>query len=80
VVKGIPPTDILSLHVHRFILPSTGAQLEIVTDKSQEGSQFCSGFGGIGGMLRYRVDFDAIAFDPGAEEEEEDDVDLDDYM
>jgi hypothetical protein len=31
-------------------------------------------------MLRYRVDFDAIAFDPGAEEEEEDDVDLDDYM
>jgi len=34
-----------------------GAVLEIVTDRSQEGSQFCKGFGGIGGMLRYRVDF-----------------------
>lgn len=37
-----------------------GCQLEIVTDRSQEGSQFCSGFGGIGGLLRYRVDFVAI--------------------
>ena len=26
-----------------------GAHLEIVTDKSQEGAQFCKGFGGIGG-------------------------------
>ena len=25
-----------------------GAQLEFVTDRSQEGSQFCRGFGGIG--------------------------------
>jgi len=30
--------------------------LEIVTDKSSEGSQFVKGFGGIGGILRYRVD------------------------
>lgn len=28
-----------------------GATLEIVTDKSQEGSQFVKGFGGIGGKL-----------------------------
>jgi len=34
-----------------------GATLEIVTDRSQEGSQFVKGFGGIGGMLRYRVEF-----------------------
>lgn len=27
-----------------------GATLEIVTDKSQEGSQFVKGFGGIGGQ------------------------------
>lgn len=27
----------------------TGATLEIITDKSQEGAQFCKGFGGIGG-------------------------------
>ena len=26
-----------------------GTTLQIVTDKSQEGSQFCKGFGGIGG-------------------------------
>lgn len=48
-----------------------GATLEIVTDKSQEGAQFVRGFGGIGGLLRYRVDlmndmvdeFDEINFD-----------------
>jgi len=33
-----------------------GCQLEFVTNKSQEGSQFCRGFGGIGGILRYQVD------------------------
>ncbi len=27
----------------------TGAVLEIVTDRTQEGAQFCAGFGGIGG-------------------------------
>ena len=30
---------------------SFGAMLEIVTDKSQEGSQFVKGFGGIGGTV-----------------------------
>lgn len=34
-----------------------GANLEFVTDRSQEGSQFCRGFGGIGGLLRWKVDF-----------------------
>jgi hypothetical protein len=29
--------------------------------RSQEGSQFCKGFGGIGGILRYKVDFAQIA-------------------
>ena len=33
-----------------------GCLLEFVTDCSQEGSQFCRGFGGIGGILRYQVD------------------------
>lgn len=32
-----------------------GCQLEFVTNKSQEGSQFCRGFGGVGGVLRYQV-------------------------
>lgn len=34
-----------------------GAALEFITDRSQEGSQFCKGFGGIGGLLRWKVDF-----------------------
>lgn len=33
-----------------------GCCLEFVTNRSQEGSQFCRGFGGIGGILRYQVD------------------------
>ena len=33
-----------------------GCNLEFVSNKSQEGSQFCRGFGGIGGLLRYSVD------------------------
>lgn len=40
-----------------------GTTLEIVTDRSQEGSQFCKGFGGIGGILRYRVDFQSMEAD-----------------
>jgi len=46
---------------------SYGATLEFITNRSQEGSQFCKGFGGIGGLLRYRVDF------LGMEDEYEDD-------
>ena len=36
---------------------SFGAALEFVTDRSQEGAQFCRGFGGIGGILRWKIDF-----------------------
>ena len=39
---------------------SFGATLEFVTNKSQEGAQFVRGFGGIGGLLRYRVDFEVL--------------------
>ncbi|CAD6572822.1 MAG: Polypeptide release factor (eRF1) in translation termination [Cyphobasidiales sp. Tagirdzhanova-0007] len=38
-----------------------GATLEFVTNRSQEGNQFVKGFGGIGGLLRYKVDFGVIA-------------------
>lgn len=52
-----------------------GANLEFITNKSQEGAQFCKGFGGIGGLLRYRVDF-------GSQEafEDDDGDDLEDYL
>jgi peptide chain release factor subunit 1 len=34
-----------------------GCTLEFVTDRSGEGVQFVKGFGGIGGILRWKVDF-----------------------
>lgn len=46
-----------------------GATLEFVTNKSQEGSQFVKGFGGIGGILRYRVDFTELGDDPDDDDE-----------
>lgn len=44
-----------------------GAHLEFVTNRSQEGSQFVKGFGGIGGILRYKVDFMEHEFDDADE-------------
>ncbi|GLE05738.1 hypothetical protein PINS_up014786 [Pythium insidiosum] len=52
-----------------------GTTLEFVTAKSQEGSQFCKGFGGIGGILRWKVDFMELDYEP-----DEDDDDDDDYF
>lgn len=52
-----------------------GATLEIITDKSQEGAQFCKGFGGIGGILRYRVDFQTLDADPDLDYYDDDDDD-----
>jgi len=49
-----------------------GCSLEFVTNKSQEGSQFCRGFGGIGGILRYQLDmrtFDELSDDGGVYED-----------
>jgi peptide chain release factor subunit 1 len=40
---------------------SFGCELQFITDRSQEGSQFVKGFGGIGGILRWAVDFGQIA-------------------
>lgn len=57
-----------------------GANLEFITDRSQEGSQFCKGFGGIGGLLRWKVDF--VEMEMAAELDnldlEEDGLDYDD--
>ena len=48
-----------------------------MTNKSQEGSQFCRGFGGVGGILRYAVDlteFEELNLD------DDDGWDSDDFM
>lgn len=51
-----------------------GAELEFVTDKSSEGAQFVQGFGGIGAILRYKVNFEQLA-DESSEDEYYDDDD-----
>jgi peptide chain release factor subunit 1 len=66
-----------------------GCNLEFVTDRSGEGTQFVKGFGGIGGILRWKVDFvqlgeyeDAAALDGGHDDDsdsDEDGGDDDDY-
>lgn len=38
-----------------------GTNLEFVTDRSTEGNQYVRGFGGIGGILRYKVAFEELA-------------------
>lgn len=48
-----------------------GCMLEFITNKSQEGSQFCRGFGGIGGILRYQVEVNA--YEDLSDEENDDD-------
>lgn len=57
---------------------SFGATLEFVTDRSSEGAQFVQGFGGIGALLRYKVNFDALV-DESDEDEYYDDSD-DDFI
>jgi peptide chain release factor subunit 1 len=58
--------DWLAQNYKRF-----GAHLDLVTDRTAEGSQFVKGFGGIGGILRYQIDIASL------DQEEGDESDLD---
>lgn len=58
---------------------SFGANLEFITDRSQEGSQFCKGFGGIGGLLRWKVDFVELEMALELDAENDSDGDDDDF-
>jgi len=40
-----------------------GAQLEFVSDRSQEGSQFVKGFGGVGALLRFALDVSTLEYE-----------------
>lgn len=57
---------------------SFGANLEFVTDRSSEGAQFVQGFGGIGAILRYKVNFEQLADD--LDDDEYFDDDDEEYM
>jgi len=57
-----------------------GLSLQFITDNSQEGSQFVQGFSGIGGLLRFTVDFSTLDMEETEENgttvvEEEDEYD-----
>ena len=59
-VSGVELEEIEKLPLVEWLAnnyKSFGTTLEFITNRSQEGSQFCRGFGGIGGILRWRVDF-----------------------
>lgn len=58
VAEKIPLLEWFTEHYKDF-----GATLEYVSNKSTEGSQFVKGFGGIGGLLRYKVDFAQLQYD-----------------
>jgi len=49
-----------------------GTKLEFITDRSQEGNQFCKGFGGIGGLMRYKLEFDLLE-EPDLDQADSDD-------
>uniref|UniRef100_A0A914QU80 Eukaryotic peptide chain release factor subunit 1 n=1 Tax=Panagrolaimus davidi TaxID=227884 RepID=A0A914QU80_9BILA len=69
LIESMPLIEWLTENYKKF-----GTKLEIVTDVSQEGTQFVRGFGGIGGILRYRVDLSMIE-----EDEDNDDTDINEY-
>jgi peptide chain release factor subunit 1 len=52
---SIPFVEWIANHYTRY-----GAVLELITDCSAEGTQFVKGFSGVGGLLRWKVDFDAL--------------------
>ncbi|CAF0949662.1 unnamed protein product [Adineta steineri] len=54
-------------------------KLEIVTDKSQEGSQFVHGFTGIGGILRHKLDHQSLNIIEKNCENIDSNIDNDDY-
>jgi len=69
IVKKIPLLEWITENYK-----SKQAQLSIITDRSQQGSQFVKGFGGVGAILRYQVALDEFEYD-----EEDDDGDGDDF-
>ena len=52
------PSSLLEWFAEKY--KDFGANLEFVTNRSQEGAQFVKGFGGIGGLLRYKLDLQTL--------------------
>lgn len=74
IVERMPLLDWFVDHHNDF-----GAELKFVSESTTEGSQFVKGFGGIGAMLRYKMDFNDYEADD--EDEYMDDAnDADGYI
>ena len=55
IIEQVPFLEWLAEHFREF-----GTNLEFVTDRSSEGNQFVKGFGGIGCILRYKLNFEQL--------------------
>jgi peptide chain release factor subunit 1 len=80
LVEQIPFIDWIANHYTKF-----GTKLEFITDGSHEGSQFVKGFSGVGGLLRWKIDFEEdYQLENEIEEDEEqkcnDEFDEEDYF
>ncbi|CAA7265328.1 unnamed protein product [Cyclocybe aegerita] len=71
--QAIEPQSLLEWFAEKY--KEFGANLEFITNRSQEGAQFVKGFGGIGGLLRYKVDFQNLS---SVDDEDEDEFYSDD--
>ena len=58
VVDSVQLADWICLNYKKY-----GINIEFITDKSSDGFQFCKGFGGIGGFLRYKMDIEDVIGD-----------------
>lgn len=67
------PSSLLEWFAEKY--KGFGANLEFVTNRSQEGAQFVKGFGGIGGLLRYKLDLQTLQTVDDDEDEFYDDDD-----
>jgi peptide chain release factor subunit 1 len=76
IIKSYLLVDWIAENYKKF-----GCSIELITDKSQEGTQFVRGFGGMGGLLRYKINL--MEMDRVIEEatEKQDNFDFeDDFM
>lgn len=69
IINQMPFLEWLAENYQNF-----GATLEFVSDRSSEGNQFVMGFGGIGAILRYKLNFEQL----NAEDEDDEDEFYDD--
>ena len=67
IVENVSLTEWILNNYKRYV-----SHLEIVTDKTSEGNQFVKGFGGIGGVLRYKMEQNLENIDENYSFDEED--------